>query len=46
MITADALGIIKYWQTNMNNVKELKDSHKEPVNDITSVFPQFDSNTS
>jgi len=34
MITGDHEGIVKYWQTNMNNVKAFS-AHKEAVRDIT-----------
>lgn len=33
MITGDHAGFIKYWQTNMNNVK-MYQGHKEPVRSI------------
>lgn len=34
MLTADEGGVVKYWQTTMNNVKAFK-AHKEPVRDIS-----------
>lgn len=33
MVTADHAGFIKYWQTNMNNVK-MYQGHKEPIRSI------------
>lgn len=33
MVTADHAGYIKYWQSNMNNVKMFQ-GHKEPVRGI------------
>lgn len=33
MVTADHAGYIKYWQSNMNNVK-MYPGHKEPVRGI------------
>ena len=33
MVTADHSGYIKYWQTNMNNVK-MYQGHKEPIRGI------------
>lgn len=33
MVTADHAGYIKYWQSNMNNVK-MYQAHKEPVRGI------------
>lgn len=30
MVTGDTTGIVKYWQTNMNNVKHFQ-AHKDPV---------------
>ena len=33
MVTADHSGYIKYWQSNMNNVKMFQ-GHKEPVRGI------------
>ena len=33
MVTGDHSGFIKYWQTNMNNVKMFQ-GHKEPVRGI------------
>jgi polyadenylation factor subunit 2 len=34
MVTGDHEGIVKYWQSNMNNVKAFS-AHKEAVRDIT-----------
>jgi polyadenylation factor subunit 2 len=34
MITGDDGGVIKYWQSNMNNLKAIQ-AHKETVRDIT-----------
>ncbi|KAL4220791.1 WD repeat-containing protein 33 [Mactra antiquata] len=34
MVTADHAGFIKYWQTNMNNVK-MYQGHKEPIRSIS-----------
>ena len=34
MVSADEGGVVKYWQTTMNNVKAFK-AHKEPVRDIS-----------
>lgn len=34
MLTCDHLGIIKYWQSNMNNLKAFQ-GHKEPVRGIS-----------
>jgi WD40 repeat protein len=36
MVTGDHSGRIKYWQSNMNNVKEFV-GHKDPVRDISYV---------
>lgn len=33
MVTADHAGFIKYWQSNMNNVK-MYQGHKEPIRSI------------
>ena len=33
MLTADHAGFIKYWQSNMNNVK-MYQGHKEPIRSI------------
>ena len=33
MVTADHAGYIKYWQSNMNNVK-MYQGHKEPIRGI------------
>ncbi|KAH8940066.1 hypothetical protein BDL97_15G068900 [Sphagnum fallax] len=35
MVTGDDGGCIKYWQTNMNNVKANKTAHKEAVHDLS-----------
>lgn len=44
MITGDHEGIVKYWQSNMNNVKAFA-AHKEAVRDLTyanlNVFIAF-----
>jgi WD40 repeat protein len=37
MVTGDHSGRIKYWQSNMNNVKEFV-GHKDPVRDISYVL--------
>lgn len=34
MISGDDAGVIKYWQSNMNNLKILQ-AHKETVRDLT-----------
>ncbi|KAF6152329.1 hypothetical protein GIB67_005983 [Kingdonia uniflora] len=34
MVTGDDGCSIKYWQTNMNNVKANKSAHKESVRDL------------
>ena len=34
MVTGDHGGYIKYWQSNMNNVKMFQ-AHKEPVRDVS-----------
>ncbi|KAF2347382.1 WD40 repeat, partial [Trinorchestia longiramus] len=34
MVTADTAGIVKYWQTNMNNVKHFQ-AHKDPVRGLS-----------
>lgn len=34
MVTGDHSGYIKYWQSNMNNVK-MYQAHKEPVRSIS-----------
>ena len=36
MVTGDHGGKIKYWQSNMNNVKEFQ-AHKDPVREISYV---------
>lgn len=33
MVTGDHNGYVKYWQSNMNNVKQYQ-AHKEPVRGI------------
>ncbi|RKP14263.1 WD40-repeat-containing domain protein [Piptocephalis cylindrospora] len=33
MLTGDQGGIVKYWQSNMNNLKEIR-AHREPVRDL------------
>jgi polyadenylation factor subunit 2 len=33
MVTGDNSGFVKYWQTNMNNVKMFK-AHLEPIRGI------------
>ncbi|CAN6444030.1 unnamed protein product [Victoria cruziana] len=35
MVTGDDGGSIKYWQTNMNNVKANKSAHRESVRDLS-----------
>jgi hypothetical protein len=37
MVTADQTGYVKYWQSNMNNVKMFQ-AHKEPVRAIRWAF--------
>ena len=37
MVTADQTGYVKYWQSNMNNVKMFQ-AHKEPVRAIRCEF--------
>lgn len=34
MISGDDSGVVKYWQSNMNNLKIVK-THKETVRDLT-----------
>ncbi len=34
MVTADHGGFVKYWQSNMNNVKMFS-AHKEPIREIS-----------
>jgi polyadenylation factor subunit 2 len=34
MISADQVGVVKYWQPNLNNVKILT-AHKEPIRALT-----------
>ncbi|KAJ3089911.1 hypothetical protein HK102_005169, partial [Quaeritorhiza haematococci] len=34
MVTADDLGVIKYWQSNMNNLKAFQ-GHKDVIRDLT-----------
>lgn len=34
MVTADHSGVIKYWQSNMNNLKMFQ-GHKEAIRDLT-----------
>ena len=36
MVTADHKGIIKYWQSNMNNLKVIE-GHKEAIRDLSCV---------
>ncbi|KAK6438079.1 pre-mRNA cleavage and polyadenylation factor (CPF) complex subunit [Oleoguttula sp. CCFEE 5521] len=40
LISADQAGIVKYWQTNFNNVKEIQ-AHADPVRDL--AFAPTDS---
>lgn len=40
MVTGDHSGFIKYWQSNMNNVKAFQ-AHKEAVRDIRYEFLSF-----
>lgn len=40
MVTADQNGYVKYWQSNMNNVKMFQ-AHKEPVRAIRCDFNEF-----
>lgn len=37
MVTGDQNGYVKYWQSNMNNVKMFQ-AHKEPVRAIRLVM--------
>lgn len=37
MVTGDHSGMVKYWQSNMNNVKAIQ-AHKEAVRDIRYLF--------
>lgn len=37
MVTADQTGYVKYWQSNMNNVKMFQ-AHKEPVRAIRCEY--------
>ena len=36
MLTADHTGFVKYWQSNMNNVK-MYQAHKDPIRDLRCV---------
>ena len=36
MVTADHKGVIKYWQSNMNNLKMIE-GHKEAIRDLSCV---------
>jgi polyadenylation factor subunit 2 len=40
MVTADDLGIIKYWQSSMNNLKAFQ-GHKDVIRDLT--YTSFDT---
>ena len=37
MLTADHAGFVKYWQSNMNNVK-MYQAHKDPVRGLRLVY--------
>lgn len=37
MVTGDHAGYVKYWQSNMNNVRMFQ-AHKDPVRGIRYVF--------
>jgi hypothetical protein len=43
MVTADHKGIIKYWQSNMNNLKMIE-GHKEAIRDLSCVHYYFLTN--
>ncbi|GJV78588.1 flowering time control protein FY-like protein isoform X1 [Tanacetum coccineum] len=43
MVTGDDVGVIKYWQINMNNVKANKTAHKESVRDLRYLLYWFHS---
>lgn len=43
MVTADHKGIIKYWQSNMNNLKMIE-GHKEAIRDLSCVILLFLTN--
>lgn len=34
MVTAEHNGIVKYWQSNMNNLKEFQ-AHESPIRDLS-----------
>ena len=40
MVTGDHGGYIKYWQSNMNNVKMFQ-AHKEPVRQVSFRYTTF-----
>ena len=40
MLTGDTAGIVKYWQSNMNNVKHVQ-AHKDPVRGLIRNFLFF-----
>jgi len=41
LISADQEGIVKYWQTNFNNVKEIEAHERQPIRDM--AFAPTDS---
>lgn len=38
MVTGDHQGNVKYWQSNMNNVRAFQ-AHKDPVRGIRYIIP-------
>lgn len=40
MVTGDHAGFVKYWQSNMNNVKMFQ-AHKEAVRGLRYIFLLF-----
>jgi len=40
MLTGDHNGFVKYWQSNMNNVK-VKQAHNDPVRGLTYDYLRF-----
>jgi len=40
MLTGDTAGIVKYWQSNMNNVKHVQ-AHKDPVRGLRYSSPSL-----
>ncbi len=41
MLTGDHNGFVKYWQSNMNNVK-VKQTHNDPIRGLAYVFLKLD----